>query len=171
MRYRDHPSVQVETRIVGDVAAIWALVTDIELPSRVSSELQGVEWLDGASEVRVGNRFRGFNRNEHRGEWSTVSIVTEVEVEVDRRWVWQVTSDDNVMATWGFEVDPGRESVTVRQWARMGPDPSGLSAAIAAMPEKEGRIISMRLEEWRVNMAANLAVVKDLIEVQATSRR
>jgi hypothetical protein len=75
-----------------------------------------------------------------------------------------VTAGENQMATWGFEVDPGRDAVTVRQWARMGPDPSGLSIAIDAMPEKEGRIISRRLGEWRTNMEANLAGIKGLVE-------
>jgi hypothetical protein len=164
MRYRDHPTVQVEERISGDPSLIWEAVTDIELPVGVSAELQSVEWLDGATEVAVGSRFRGNNANSDLGEWSTESTVIEVEPGV--RWVWQVNSGDDVMATWGFEVDPGRDAVTVRQWARMGPDPSGLSIAIERMPDKEGRIVSRRLEQWRTNMAANLAALKARIEDQ-----
>jgi hypothetical protein len=48
----------------------------------------------------------------------------------------------------------------------MGPDPSGLSIAIERMPDKEGRIVSRRLEQWRTNMAANLAALKARIEDQ-----
>ena len=59
--------VQVEQRIVGDPAAIWALVTDISLPVRFSDELQAVEWLDDAAAVAVGNRFRGHNRADLMG--------------------------------------------------------------------------------------------------------
>jgi len=162
MRYRDQPTVEVEERVVGDPAAIWELVTDIHLPARFSGELQSVEWLDGATAVEVGNRFRGHNQNPALGEWTTECTV--VELEPGRRWAWRVTAGDNQMATWGFEVDPGREAVTVRQWARMGPDPSGLSIAIDAMPDKEGRIISRRLGEWRTNMEANLAGIKGLVE-------
>ena len=162
MRYRDQPTLEVEERVAGDPAAIWALVTDIGLPARFSDELQTVEWLDGATEVAVGNRFRGHNHNQHLGDWATECTV--IELEPDTRWAWTVVSGDNHMATWGFEVDPGRGAVTVRQWVRMGPDPSGLSIAIAAMPEKEGRIISVRLREWRANMAANLAGIKATVE-------
>lgn len=162
MHYRDQPTVQVETSIEGDPDAIWELVTDIELPARISGELQSVEWLDGATSVAIGNRFRGTNRNDDIGEWSTVCTV--IEVDPGRRWVWQVMSEDNVMATWGFEVDPGRTGVTVRQWARMGPDPSGLSMAISTVPDKEGRIISRRMEAWRANMSANLEAVKVVVE-------
>lgn len=162
MRYRDQPTVQVEERVLGDPRAVWELVTDIALPARFSSELQSVEWLDGADAVAVGNRFRGHNRNASLGEWTTESTV--VEVEPGSRWVWQVTSGDDVMATWGFEVDPGRDAVTVRQWARMGPDPSGVSLAIDQMPEKEGRIVSRRMQQWRADMEANLAGIKALVE-------
>ena len=162
MRYRDQPTVEVEKRIAVDASAIWALVTDINLPARFSAELETVEWLDGATRVEVGNRFRGHNSHDALGEWSTECTV--VEVEPGRRWVWAVQAGGNRMATWGFEVDPGRDAVTVRQWARMGPDPSGLSIAIEAMPDKEGRIIARRLDEWRTNIEANLAGIRQLVE-------
>lgn len=162
MRYRDHPTVEVEQRVEGEPSAIWALVTDITLPTRFSSELQEVEWLDGSSGVEVGSRFRGRNHNDVLGEWATECVV--VEVEPERRWTWDVQGFDGVMATWGFEVDPGRDAVTVRQWARMGPDPSGMTSAIEAMPDKEGRIIARRVAEWRENIAANLTGIRALIE-------
>lgn len=162
MRYRDCPTVEVEERIAGAPAEIWALITDINLPSRFSDELQEAEWIDGASEVAVGNRFRGRNQNPYLGEWQTECVV--VEVEPGRRWAWDVHGPDGVMATWAFEIDPGRAAVTVRQWARMGPGPSGLTPAIESMPEKEGRIIARRLGEWRTNIAANLAGIRTIIE-------
>ncbi len=162
MRYRDQPTVQVEERVRGDAEAIWGLVSDITLSARFSTELQRVEWLDGAEEVAVGARFRGHNANPDLGEWSTECEV--VEVEPGRRWVWQVGGPEGVMATWGFEVDPGREAVTVRQFARMGPARSGLSIAIDAMPDKESRIVSRRLAQWREGMEANLAGLREIVE-------
>jgi hypothetical protein len=54
--------------------------------------------------------------------------------------------------------------VRLIQSARIGPARSGLSIAIDAMPEKEGRIISRRLQEFQTNMEANLAGVKLLAE-------
>ncbi|WCO68148.1 SRPBCC family protein [Iamia majanohamensis] len=162
MRYRDQPTVQVEERLRGDPEHIWALVTDIDLPARSSPELQRVEWLDGADGVVVGARFRGHNQNPDLGEWTTESEV--VEVEPGRRWVWAVEGPEGTMATWGFEVDPGREAVTVRQFARMGPARSGLSIAIDAMPDKESRIVSHRLAQWREAMEANLAGLRVLVE-------
>jgi hypothetical protein len=46
----------------------------------------------------------------------------------------------------------------------MGPAPSGLNIAIAAMPEKEERIIARRLEEFEANMKATLDGIKRLAE-------
>jgi hypothetical protein len=130
------------------------MVTDIGLPARCSSELETVEWLGDADGVKVGARFRGRNKHAAFGDWSTVCEV--VEVEEERRWVYDVIGPDGVSATWGFEVEPTSDGVLIRQWARMGPGPSGLSPAIAAQPAKEARIVARRLAEWQRNMQANL---------------
>jgi hypothetical protein len=158
MRYRDQPTIEVTQRVRCDVSTAWDLVTDINLPSRCSSELQAVEWLDRAKKVAVGARFRGRNKHEAFGDWATVCEV--VEVEDQRRWVYNVTGPEGVSATWAFEVEPASDGVLIRQWARMGPGPSGLTPAIVAMPDKEARIVSRRLAEWQRNMAANLEQVR-----------
>jgi uncharacterized protein YndB with AHSA1/START domain len=165
VRYRDGPTVEVEERIAGDPDRVWKLVTDITLPARFSSELQSVDWLDGATEVAIGNRFRGTNRREDLGDWQTECRI--IEVEPERRWVWEVHALGGVLATWGFEVDPGRDGVRVRQWARMGPGRSGVTMAIEANPDKEARIISHRLADWRRNMEANLAGIRRIVEGEA----
>jgi hypothetical protein len=163
VRYRDYPTMECSIRVAASPEAAWALVTDITLPARFSPELQSVEWLDGATGVAVGNRFRGHNKHRARGEWTTESLVSEVEA--GRRWVWQVCNwDGEVSASWGFEVEPGKDATTIRQWGKMGPAPSGLQGAIDAMPEKEGRIIAQRLEEWQAGMTANLAGIARLLD-------
>lgn len=154
MRYHDQPTIEVTQRVRCDVPTAWRYVTDINLPARCSTELQSVEWLDPDGTLRVGARFRGHSRHEALGEWETVCEV--VEVEDQRRWVWNVSGPEGVSATWGFEVEPARDGTLIRQWARMGPAPSGLSIGIAAQPDKEARIISRRIAEWQQNMQANL---------------
>jgi hypothetical protein len=162
MRYRDQPTVEVTQRVRCDVATAWSLVTDINLSARSSSELQGVEWIDDARAVAVGARFRGRNKHEAFGELSTVCEV--VEVEDERRWVYNVIGPEGISATWAFEVEPASDGVLVRQWGRMGPGPSGLTPAIVAQPEKEARIITRRLAEWETNMQANLDWVRSQAE-------
>jgi len=45
----------------------------------------------------------------------------------------------------------------------MGPALSGLGRAITAMPDKEGRIVARRLEEWQAGMTANLEGIQRLL--------
>ena len=159
MRHRDQPTVEAVQRLSCDPETAWRYVTDITLPARVSTELESVEWLDGADHVAVGARFKGRNRHEAFGEWETVCEI--VEVEHGRRWVWNVVHPDGVGATWGFEVEPASGGSLVRQWGRMGPGASGTTVAIAAQPDKDARIVARRLEEWLTNMRANLAYIAE----------
>jgi hypothetical protein len=162
VRYRDQPTIEVTQLVRCDVARAWQLVTDINLPAQCSSELQSVEWIGGADAVAVGARFRGRNRHEGFGEWQTECEVAEVEEQ--RRWVWNVLGPEGVASTWAFEIEPTSGGTLVRQWARMGPCASGLSAAIAAQPAKEARIVARRLAEWQQNMTANLDCVRQQAE-------
>ena len=162
MRYRDQPTIEVTQRVRCDVATLWKHVTDITLPARCSSELESVEWLDGSGGVEVGARFRGRSKHDAFGNWETVCEV--IEVEDQRRWVWNVIGLDGVGATWGFEVESTSDGALVRQWGRMGPGPSGLTPAIVAQPDKEARIVARRLSEWGQNMQANLEWIRSQVE-------
>lgn len=169
MRYRDCPTVEVAERIPCDAATAWALVTDIQLPVRCSSELKAVEWVGGADRIAPGARFRGHSEHPAFGAWETECEV--VEVDPQRRWVWNVFGPDGVGATWAFEIDTVRDGVIVRQWARMGPGPSGLTVAITATPELEGRIVARRLNEWADGMRVNLAWIRANVGAAAQSDR
>jgi len=157
MRYADGPSVEVSLLIDATPEAVWALVSDISLPARFSSELQGAEWIER------GVSFRGRNAHPAAGEWETTSYVTV--------WLapsvfeYAVGDTANPSATWRWTVEPEGAGTRLTQWMRMGPAPSGLSPAIEAMPDKEERIIARRLDEHRFNMLANLAGIKDLLEI------
>ena len=163
MRYRDCPTVEVSQRVAASPDRAWRAVCDIGLPARCGGELQAARWLDGATEPAVGARFEGVNRNEHLGEWTTTSTV--VEVEPGRRWVWEVADvASGPWSRWGFEVDPVRDGVVTRQWARIGPGRSGLSLAIDAMPDREARIVEVRMAELADAMRGNLDRVRTELE-------
>ncbi|MFC0316272.1 SRPBCC family protein [Gordonia phosphorivorans] len=158
MRLRDNPIIEVSRKLDCTPERAWELVTDITLPTSADGELFAAEWLDDADAVAVGARFVGHNRNDTLGEWSTTSVITEVED--GRRWVWSVGPEDaQPWAVWGFEVEPAREGSIVRQWARFGAGDSPLRGFIDAQPEKEARIISGRMAVWQAGMEANLDVV------------
>jgi uncharacterized protein YndB with AHSA1/START domain len=166
MKYADSPTVEVEVHVDAPAAQVWSLVSDIQLPARFSSELQASQWLDGATGPALGARFAGRSRHPAIGEWETTCFV--VAFEPGRVFGWAVGDPDYPSATWWFDLDDdGPNGVRLRQTARIGPAPSGLTPAILAMPEKEERIIARRLEEHRANMQATVEGVKALAERRA----
>ena len=140
----------------------WKYVTDITLPARCSAELQSVEWLDGADGVEVGARFRGRSQHDAFGDWETVCEV--VEVEDQRRWVWNVIGPDGVGRDLGVR---GGTDQRRRAGPAVGPDGTWTvrtDAGIAAQPDKEARIVARRLSEWQQNMQANLDWIRSQVE-------
>jgi len=87
-----------------------------------------------------------------------------IACQAPREFAWIVEDPDNPTATWRFELTPDGDGTVLRQWARMGPGPSNLTAVIAAMPDKEERIVAGRLREWQAGIDANLAALKDRAE-------
>lgn len=164
-RYADGPTVEVETWIDAPPQAVWDLVSDVHLLARLSDELQEAEWLDGADGPSLGARFTGRNRNDALGEWTTTSHV--VEFEPQRAFGWAVNDPDQPTASWRFSLRPDDGGTRLVQWVRMGPAPSGLSLAIERMPEKEQKIVFVRLREFEQGMTATLSGIKQLAEGSA----
>jgi hypothetical protein len=160
VRYAEGPTAKVEVLVEAPPERVWALVTDIDLPARFSQELLGAEWLDEGP--ALGARFVGRSRHEALGAWETTSWVNRYEPL--RAFGWAVSDPDQPSATWWFELEEKEGGVCLRQCARMGPAPSGLSIAIAAMPDKEERIVARRLQEFERNMLATLEGMKQLAE-------
>jgi uncharacterized protein YndB with AHSA1/START domain len=162
VKYADGPSVEVDILVTAPIERVWALVSDIELPARFSSEFLGARWVD--EEPRVGARFAGRNHHDALGEWETTSFVTRYEPP--RSFAWAVTDPDQPSASWWFELGEEGGGTRLRQGMRIGPAPSGLSIAIEAMPDKEEKIVARRLSEHARNMQANLDGIKQLAETQ-----
>jgi uncharacterized protein YndB with AHSA1/START domain len=161
-RYADKPTVEVPIEIDAPPERVWAVVSDISVMPGSSPELQAVEWLDGRNEAGLGARFAGHNRHEAFGEWSTESVI----VEYDPPWVfaWAVGDPEWPSAVWRFSLEPRDGGTLLRQWMQMGPGRSGLSFAIDQMPDKEQKIVFVRLREMEANMGATLAAIKGLAE-------
>ena len=163
LRYADGPATEASIEIDAPAATIWALVTDIQLPSRFSGEFQGAEWLEGATAPVVGARFVGRNQHAAVGTWETTSTI--VELAPERVLAYAVGEPNQPSAMWRFTLEPaGDRRTRLTQWMRMGPARTGINAAIDAMPDKESRILHRRLAELRSNMEATLAGIKELAE-------
>ena len=161
-RYADNPTVEASTWIDADPARVWSLVSDIELMPTLSNELQRVEWVDAADRPRVGARFVGYNEHEAFGQWSTTSQI--VACDEPHEFAWAVGDSDNPSAIWRFRLAPRDGGTMLSYWMQMGPGRSGLSVAIDRMPDKEQKIVFVRLREFEANMGATLATIKRLAE-------
>jgi uncharacterized protein YndB with AHSA1/START domain len=161
-RYADKPTVQAQTWIDGPPERVWAVVTDVALMPEMSSELQSVTWCDGATGPALGARFVGASRHEALGEWSTRSQI--VEFEPQRVFGWAVQDPDNPTALWRFTLRERDGGTELTQWMQMGPARSGLSQAIDRMPDKEQKIVFVRLREFENAIKGTLAQIKQRVE-------
>ncbi|MFJ8945023.1 SRPBCC family protein [Streptomyces sp. NPDC102395] len=160
--YADTPTVSASAYIDAPPERLWRYVSDIHLMPELSAELQHVEWLDGATGPCAGHRFRGRSAHHALGDWETVSTI--VDCEEPRRFGWAVGDPAHPMSIWRFTLHPQDTGTLLEQWAQLGPAPSGLSVAIEAMPDKEQKIVFVRLREFETGIKSNLATLKDLAE-------
>ena len=161
-RYADTPTVEVQTWIDALPTRVWALVTDILLMPELSDELQSVEWISADATPMLGATFLGHSKHDALGEWSTVCYV--VEYEPDRVFAWAVADPDEPTATSRFTLVPENGGTTLKQWMRLGPARSGLSFAIDAMPDKEQKIVFVRMREFEQSMTRVVAQLKAMAE-------
>jgi uncharacterized membrane protein len=161
-RYADTPSVEVDTWIDSPPSRVWQIVSNIELMPTMSEELQAVEWLGDATGPSVGARFVGHSRHEALGEWSTTSEV--IECEPEQALAWAVEDRDNPTAIWRFRLCAKDGGTQLSEWMQMGPARSGLSFAIDRMPEKEQKIVFVRMREFEKNMMMTLEHIKQLAQ-------
>jgi len=163
-RYADKPAVEVRVWISARPARVWELVSDIELMPALSSELQSVEWLDGANGPAPGARFTGRSKHEALGEWETTSHV--VEFEPERLFGWAVGDPADPAARWHFQLEPKDGGTELSEWVQLGPGRSGLSFAIDRMPDKEQKIVFVRMREFERNITVTLDQIKTLAEAR-----
>jgi hypothetical protein len=69
---------------------------------------------------------------------------------------------ENPTAIWRFRLEPNHGGTELSQWMQMGPARSGLSFAIDRMPDKEQKIVFVRIREFEQNMAFTLEQIKKL---------
>jgi uncharacterized protein YndB with AHSA1/START domain len=159
LRYADAPPVEVDVVVDAPAEKVWQLVSDIQLPARFSNEFQGADWLDVPG---VGAKFVGRSAHKAFGEWQTTCTITEYAP--GREFGYRVGEKERPSARWRFSLEPAEQGTHLRFWMKMGPGWSGLSVAIERMPEKESKIVARRMEEFRANMTATLAGIKELAE-------
>jgi hypothetical protein len=87
-----------------------------------------------------------------------------IECEPERVFAWAVDDPTNPTAIWRFRLEPKDGGTELSQWMQMGPGRSGLSLAIDRMPEKEQKIVFVRMREFEKNMQFTLEQIKRLAQ-------
>lgn len=163
LHYDDGPCVEADVFVDATPEAVFAVVSDVNLPARFSSEFKGARWLEPSTGPVIGASFVGRNAHPSAGEWETTCTVIEHDPPHVFAYAVQGLEGD-VSSTWRFVVEPEGSGCRLRQWMEMGPGRSFISLAIEAMPANESRILNRRVREHRENMEANLAGVKEMLE-------
>ena len=146
----DGPGAVVEVDIKAKVDEVWDVVTDLDLSAGYSDESLGATWAEGVDGPSLGARFTGRNTHPAIGEWEVECFVNRYVAGVEFGWV---TSDaDNPGAQWCFEMTSIAGATRLRYSLRLGPGPSGISAAISNMPDREPAILLRRIEEHAASM-------------------
>jgi hypothetical protein len=167
-RYADTPSIEIETWIDARPSRVWAEIADIGAMPSMSTELQRVEWLDGATGPAEGVRFVGHNSHPLIGEWQTTSRITAYAE--DELIAWDVIGVNEVPATrWRFTLKHSEGGTSLQQWVQVGPGAGGLSTMIEQQPHREAEIMSYRLQEMEREMNSTLAEVKRRSENRRTA--
>ncbi|MFE2408281.1 SRPBCC family protein [Kitasatospora sp. NPDC059408] len=166
VRLVDGPTVELDVYVAAPCARVWALVSDITVPTRFGGELYEAEWLDGATGPAVGATFVGRNRNELLGQWETVSRIADHRPE--RAIGWDVRGFkggfDRPVARWRLDLEPEGDGTRLRHSVTLGAGSSYLSRAIAAEPGREEEIMALRLGMLRQGMRTTLDGIRRLAE-------
>lgn len=161
-KYADGPTAEVEIWIDAPPQRVWEIVSDITLMPQFSDELQAANWLGEATGPAVGNTFLGSNSHPALGEWQTTSHV--VQCDAPNTFTWAVNDPENPTATWRFTLEPRDGGTALREWMRLGPARSGLSPAIDRMPDKEAKIVFVRMREFESAMTGTVEAIKARVE-------
>ena len=161
-RHADGPGAVVEVDIDAPPSTVWKYLTDIGFGSNFSEEFTGARWAEGFDGPAIGARFIGSNSHPAIGQWEVPCFVDRCNEPTEFGWV---TSDpDNPGARWHFEAAAIAGATRLRYSVILGPGPSGITAAIESMPEKEPRILARRIDEHRVNMTKVVEGIKAAAE-------
>jgi len=108
----DATSGSVRVRVAAPPEAAFAALTDLDVLPTFSPENQRCEFLDGATEMAVGTRFRGHNKAGDY-EWHADCVVTELEQ--GRSFEYQVPPDFELTTTWRYEIEPDGDGCVVTE--------------------------------------------------------
>jgi uncharacterized protein YndB with AHSA1/START domain len=141
---------------------VWAVVSDITVMPRFSTELLAVQWAEGFTEPGLGAKFVGTNHHPAIGRWQTTSEITAFDPPTV--FAWAVGRPEMAAATWRFDLTPTATGTTTKYTAAIGPGPSGVTMLIERSPDRAEQIVRDRLAHLGKAMAATLTGIRTIAE-------
>lgn len=113
------PTISRSVSVAADSALVWSIVTDLPEMGGFSPENVGGTWLAPWSELSVGARFRGVNRNGRKQWWTRVRVT---ECEVGRFFAFDVRSPFGMrVSRWAYQIEPSSDGCLLTEhWYRVG---------------------------------------------------
>lgn len=102
---------QVELTVAAGPADVYALVADVTRMPEFSPEILDCRWLDGATEAKVGARFRARNKVTRGPSWTNEPVLTVVEP--GRRIAWARTEKFAGTVEWTYRFEPAGDGTLV----------------------------------------------------------
>lgn len=81
-----------------------------------------------------------------------------------RTFAWAVEDPEHPSSVWRFSLEEKDGGTELTQWMRMGPGRSGLCQAIDRMPDKEQKIVFVRLREFERSMTGTVEAIRERAE-------
>ena len=157
-RMADGPGVVAEIDIDARPRDVWALITDIDVPARFSSEFRGAEWA--GDERGEGAVFVGRNKLGDR-EWEVPCTVTAFEEA--QCFEWTTRDPEAPGAIWRFDLAEQGTGSRLRFSALIGAA-SLVGRQALADAEREPDLIDSRRRMLKTNMELTVEGIKGLAE-------
>lgn len=107
------PIATGQVTINASPAEVYRLISDPSAMAQFAEEFFRARWLGGASEPKVGAKFRGMNRNGRRRWWTTCTVT---EAEPGRRFVYEVSTPFKVpISRWEYDLEPTENGCTITE--------------------------------------------------------
>ena len=161
VRVKDGQGVVVEIDTDARPAAVWDVISDINMPAHYSEEFQGAEWTSDG-EPGVGSTFKGRNEIPDVFKWEVDCIVTAWEPR--SAFEWRVTDVDNPGAIWRFDLAEQGTGSRLRFSMVIGEENNGTVPAALKDPDREERVLNKRRTVLRANMQRVVEGVKAQVD-------
>lgn len=102
MQQLDHD--HVSTHMDCPPETVYALVADVTRTPEFSPEILACTWLDGATEARVGARFKARNKVPNRPAWHNKPVVTAADP--GREFAFARTEPFGGTVEWRYRFEP-----------------------------------------------------------------